>query len=343
MNPPRRPEPRRNPRRDPRDPRLQRDPREQREPRGPRQPRVPGQPRQRRQAPPPHHAEPTAVRIARTLGWRAYVIPVLVVATAWVVTDVIRGTGDNPQPAGEHSVVDTGLPGAIPTGNYDQALELGQLPPGPPVPENGTGAFTTVGTAGASAGQGTATTFRYAIQIEDGIDAATVGGADAFARMIDATLTDPRGWTSNERFAVTHVNPDDNPDTIFRLTTVNTVHKRCGNKIKVETSCRIQPTDDEPGQVLLNIARWVRGAQPFAGDLGAYRQYLINHEAGHALGYAKHEACPSDGALAPVMMQQTMSLNNSELHQLAPDEVYPDDGATCRPNAWPYPHGGPSN
>lgn len=39
------------------------------------------------------------------------------------------------------------------------------------------------------------------------------------------------------------------------------------------------------------------------------------------------------------MMQQTLSLNNSELYRIDPDEVYPDDDATCVYNPWPYPRG----
>ena len=37
------------------------------------------------------------------------------------------------------------------------------------------------------------------------------------------------------------------------------------------------------------------------------------------------------------MMQQTLSLNNGELHSLDHDEVYPDSDETCRANPWPYP------
>lgn len=89
--------------------------------------------------------------------------------------------------------------------------------------------------------------------------------------------------------------------------------------------------------MVINEARWVRGAAPFQGDLGSYRQYLVNHEVGHALGFAEHVACPATGELAPIMMQQTLSLNNGELHSLDHDEVYPDSDETCRANPWPYP------
>ena len=37
------------------------------------------------------------------------------------------------------------------------------------------------------------------------------------------------------------------------------------------------------------------------------------------------------------MMQQTLSLKNSDLHSLDPGGYAPDDDVTCRPNAWPFP------
>ena len=89
--------------------------------------------------------------------------------------------------------------------------------------------------------------------------------------------------------------------------------------------------------MLLNESRWVRGAVPFQGDLGSYRQYLINHEVGHAVGFAEHVPCPEPNALAPIMMQQTLSLNNAQLREMSPDDNYPDNPDTCRPNPWPYP------
>lgn len=274
------------------------------------------------------------MRLARRLGWRAYVIPLLAVLTAWVLLDVLTGgsAGDGAVPGGAGR-------GPAPVADPESGLDVGELPPGADYPTRGSGAFVDAGSPGAAAGRGRERTLRYAVQIEDVLDAGAVGGADAFGATIDATLADPRGWTADPAFAVRHVAADEDPDTIIRLVTPDTAGRLCGREMDVETSCRIGAAGDRPGQILVNVARWTRGALPFEGDLGAYRQYLINHEVGHALGYAAHQPCPAEGELAPVMMQQTLSLDNSELHNLAPHEVYPDDGATCRPNGWPYPAG----
>ena len=73
------------------------------------------------------------------------------------------------------------------------------------------------------------------------------------------------------------------------------------------------------------VARWVRGAAPYVGDLSAYRTYMINHEDGHALGHQHAHACLPDG-LAPAMMQQTLGLKSTQ-------------GGLCQANPWPYPPG----
>ena len=45
--------------------------------------------------------------------------------------------------------------------------------------------------------------------------------------------------------------------------------------------------------------------------------------------------------MAPLMMQQTLSLNNGDLEDLDAGAEYGGSAAnnTCRPNAWPFPHG----
>ena len=123
-----------------------------------------------------------------------------------------------------------------------------------------------------------------------------------------------------------------------------TVREGCGYEIELEASCYNRRTSGRRRRsraaVLLNEARWVRGAVPFQGDVGSYRQYLINHEVGHAIGYQHHEPCDQNGALAPIMMQQTFSTANNDAARFDPEWVKPD-GKVCRstPGRIPSPDG----
>jgi hypothetical protein len=181
--------------------------------------------------------------------------------------------------------------------------------------------------------------FNYTVEVEDGIDTAPFGGDEAFARMVSETLSNPKSWTHNPEFAFVRVDATSGIEPDFRvsLTSPMTVRQACGYEIQLEASC-YNPAygpNAEP-RVIINEARWVRGAVPFQGDIGSYRQYLINHEVGHGIGYSRHEPCAENGALAPIMMQQTFTTSNADAARFDPETVQPDD-KTCRFNPWPYP------
>lgn len=276
------------------------------------------------------------VRLAREFGWRAYAIPVLAVITVWVLVDVVLSN----EPTDPHGSAAAGtsstLEQPLPADQERARVAATELPSGGNFTERGAGRYAVVGTPGASAGKGHEKVFTYVVEVEEGLNVADYGGNDAFAAMVDATLTNPKSWTHDKKFGFRHIEntPDAKPDLRIQLTSVGTTHELCGNDIGMETSCFY--TDGN--RVIINEARWVRGATPFDGDLGAYRQYLINHEVGHGIGYANHVPCTGNGDLAPIMMQQTLSLSNSELYKIDSREVYKDDGATCAANAWPFPH-----
>ena len=133
---------------------------------------------------------------------------------------------------------------------------------------------------------------------------------DCVSDMILKILNDPRGWSTiaNKKFQFTSFERSDF-EIIFA--TPNTVDELCA---PLDTngiySCRRE------NKVVLNYFRWLAGAKDFGTDLATYRLYLVNHEVGHMLGWG-HTTCPAEGALAPLMMQQSKSTNG------------------CRPYGWP--------
>lgn len=275
-------------------------------------------------------------------GWRAYAIPLLTIVTAWVLIDVASSSSSQEQVATGGSAVEpankaeaSGPEGPDPAKTPFPVLPATELPAGGNFTLTGDGTYRTVGTPGAQAGEGKEKTFKYVIEVENGVDTAAYGGDDAFATMVDATLTNVKGWTHDKKFRFEHITetPELKPDLRIQLTSVETTHKNCGTDIAMETSC----FSSDGNRVVINESRWVRGATTFQGDLGAYRQYLLNHEVGHGIGYSNHEPCGGQGQLAPVMMQQTLSVSNSELFKIDGQEVYKDDGLVCVTNPWPYP------
>ncbi|MBF6228190.1 DUF3152 domain-containing protein [Nocardia abscessus] len=281
-------------------------------------------------------------RFVSTYGWRAYALPVLVVITVLVVVDAIRATdpssvvGPDPGLGRLSSATATaGVIGAPPgDGHFPTDLPAGALPEGGAFAETGGGAWHVVPGTTAQVGTGTGTVFRYTVEIENGVDTSGLGGDEAVAKMIDSTLANPKSWVHDPRFAFRRVDQGD-ADFRISLTSRGSSRKECGFDIPIDTSCY----NAASRRVVLSEVRWVRGALAFEGDIGSYRQYLINHEVGHAIGYHQHQACETDGGLAPVMMQQTFGTENNDIAALDPHGVVPMDGKHCRFNPWPYPRG----
>lgn len=280
-------------------------------------------------------------RFTSTYGWRAYAIPILAVVTVLVVVDATRdpGTASTTDsapgfPALSNTTDDTGIIGVPPQadGNFAETVSSGQLPDGGQFAVQGAGTWRVVPGVTDQVGQGTERTFTYTVEIEDGVDTTGFGGDESFGRLVDQTLANPKSWTNDQRFAFRRVDTGD-PDFRVSLTSQMTIRDACGYDIQLEVSCY----NPGIGRVVLNEPRWVRGAVAFQGDIGSYRQYQINHEVGHAIGYQAHQPCETDGGLAPIMMQQTFGTANDDIAVLDPAGVVPMDGKTCRFNPWPYP------
>lgn len=287
-------------------------------------------------------------RIIGTYGWRIYALPVLLVLTVIVAFDVSGGSPtDEGVRAGATVSQEPGADGRamappIVTENPVEPARLdiptAKLPKGGAFTRSGKGTWHVVPGKSKRVGSG-GRLYKYVVEVEDGINPGSYGGDEAFAETVEATLADQRSWTYDGTVSFKRINDPAAADFAVSLTTPETNHRPdvCGYTIKFEASC----WRSDIGKVVINLARWVRGAKAFNADLGLYRQYAINHEVGHALGIG-HVGCAKDGALAPVMMQQTFGVANDYVAKLngvhgAEYQTVPKDGKVCKPNAWPNP------
>jgi hypothetical protein len=163
--------------------------------------------------------------------------------------------------------------------------------------------FRTV--PGSSELVGSGTVYRFKVQVETKLNT----DRQTYAEAVEATLLDARSWTANGRVAFRRV--DQGGDTRVMLASPRTVDRIC---YPLQTngmySCR------EGEKVVLNVRRWRHGVSHWSDSVENYRRMLVNHEMGHRIGHG-HRYCPRRGHKAPVMQQQTISLQG------------------CKPNWWP--------
>lgn len=140
--------------------------------------------------------------------------------------------------------------------------------------------------------------YRFDVRVEEGVDL----DPDTVARALARTLDDPRSWRSTGKVRFSLVAAGQPADLNAYLVTPGTTDRLCYPLLtRGEVSCRAGD------KVVLNAKRWALGAEAYGSDVADYRDYLVNHEFGHALGHS-HVGCPSRGRPAPVMLQQTKGL-----------------------------------
>ena len=172
------------------------------------------------------------------------------------------------------------------------------------VDASGGGEFDVVPGSAAAPGRGEVRTVR--VEVERGLP---VDGA-RFAGFVLATLNDDRSWGHDG--AMTFARTDGDAPIVVVLASPETSSELCGDlRTHGMLSCRNGP------RAVLTFHRWVNATDEYADNVTGYRQYVVNHEVGHALGYG-HERCPGPGKPAPVMQQQTLGLKG------------------CAQNSWPY-------
>lgn len=220
--------------------------------------------------------------------------------------------------------------GPDPNGEYARTLKAGDLPIGAAFTAKAAGTYHVVpGRTGAiGSGPGKLT---FTVEVENGVQ--TSEQDKEFAASVVATLSDPRSWIASGEYTLQRVD-SGTPSFRVSLSSQMTTRAICGYTIKLEASCYNSSRDN---RVVINDSRWTRGAISFNGDIGSYRVYAINHEVGHRLGF-HHQPCTEQGGMAPVMMQQSFSTANDDLHPLDVQNI-PQDGLVCKFNPYPYPRG----
>ncbi|MER6775507.1 MULTISPECIES: DUF3152 domain-containing protein [unclassified Streptomyces] len=180
----------------------------------------------------------------------------------------------------------------------------------------GSGAFDTV--PGVAPAPGKGKKIRYRVDVEQGL------GLDAqlFAEAVHRTLNDDRSWGHGGTKTFERV-PGGEADFVITLASPGTTGVWCAKSDLDTTVDNVSCDSASTDRVMINAFRWAQGSTTYGADqMFAYRQMLINHEVGHRLGHG-HVNCQTPGALAPIMQQQTKSLNIG--------------GIQCKPNPWVFP------
>ena len=152
-------------------------------------------------------------------------------------------------------------------------------------------------------------TYTYCTAVR-GVDASELAGLNA---KLAAVFADRRGWSAEGKIGF--VKAESGCNFTVWLTAAAQVPSFSAVVCSADWSCMVPPN------VIINFDRW-RGASTAwnqaGGTLDDYRSMVINHEAGHWLGFY-HKNCPGAGQAAPVMQQQSINLQG------------------CTFNAWPLP------
>ncbi|ORT61229.1 DUF3152 domain-containing protein [Streptomyces sp. CB03238] len=182
----------------------------------------------------------------------------------------------------------------------------------------GSGAFEVVPGTDKAPGKGRKVYYRIDVEKGLGLDPAL------FARAVQQTLNDGRSWAHGGAMTFERISSGE-PEFVITLASPGTTGVWCAKSGLDTTVDNVSCDSAATERVMINAYRWAQGSETYGADaMLPYRQMLINHEVGHRLGY-NHVNCRTPGALAPVMQQQTKSL-----------EI---EGIKCRPNPWVFPGG----
>jgi len=121
-----------------------------------------------------------------------------------------------------------------------------------------------------------------------------------FKQQANATLNDNRGWA---RMGVVFTEVASGGQFTLVLSEASQLPS-------FSPGCGVDYSCNAGRYVIINQDRWLGATDPWnaaGGNLRDYRHMVVNHETGHWLGHG-HQACGGAGQAAPVMQQQSISL-----------------------------------
>lgn len=143
----------------------------------------------------------------------------------------------------------------------------------------------------------------YEVEVTDAVSTPL----DEFRTKVIDTLDDPRGWELGGTIDLRYTDEGG----LFTVVLASPAEIEAAAPIcSDEWSCRVGD------RALINEERWNAGTIGYPLPIDEYQSYVVNHEVGHWLG-VDHRSCPGFDQPAPVMMQQSKSI----------------DG--CNPTVWP--------
>lgn len=148
-------------------------------------------------------------------------------------------------------------------------------------------------------------TVRFSVEVEDG----TGLDPDAVAAIVEEALYDGRSWARNHDLRRVAPAEASVRVVVASPAAIDAICREAGLNTAGWLSCWSGST------AAINLDRWQVGVRHF-DDLALYRRYVVAHEVGHGLGYG-HLDCPGAGRLAPLMQQQTKSLQGCVANEWA--------------------------
>jgi Protein of unknown function (DUF3152) len=135
------------------------------------------------------------------------------------------------------------------------------------------------------------------------VDGSVQSDVNLLAQVAADAYNSPRGWrAAGIRFERVASGGD------FTLVLAEASHLPNYDPVcSVDYSCQVGR------YVVINDDRFRLGSSNWPGPLEWYRTMVVNHETGHWLGLG-HSYCPEPGHLAPIMQQQSISMQGCAIN-----------------------------